>query len=73
MSNPIFDAIGSRRTVSAPQMGGNNIMQNLFSFARTIRGNPEQMVKELISSGRMSQEQFQMYSNMANQILPRNK
>ena len=62
MSNPIFDMMHQ-----APQQG--NMMQNLLSFAKTIQGNPEQIVRGLLSSGRMSQQQFEQYSQMARQIV----
>lgn len=63
MSNPIFNLMRP-----APQQG--NMMQNLMQFARTIQGNPEQIVRGLVSSGRMSQQQFEQFSQMARQILP---
>lgn len=67
MSNPIFDMMRPTAPV-APQ---GNIMQNLMNFARTIQGNPEQIVRGLVSSGRMTQEQFNQYSQMARQIVPK--
>ena len=63
MSNPIFNLMRP----TAPQ---GNMMQNLMNFARTIQGNPEQIVRGLVSSGRMSQQQFEQFSQMARQILP---
>lgn len=69
MSNPIFDMLRPR----APQAPQGNIMQDLMHFARTIQGNPEQIVRGLLSSGRMSQQQFDQFSQMARQIIPRNK
>lgn len=64
MSNPIFNLMRP----AAPQ---NGMMQNLMQFARTIQGNPEQIVRGLVSSGRMSQQQFEQYSQMARQIMPK--
>ena len=64
MSNPIFNIMHP----AAPQGG---MMQNLMNFAKTIQGNPEQIVRGLLSSGRMSQQQFDQYSQMARQIIPR--
>ena len=37
-------------------------------FKSTFMGNPEQQVKQLISSGRMSQEQFNQLAQTANQL-----
>lgn len=67
MSNPIFDMMRP----TAPTAPRGNMMQNLMNFARTIQGNPEQIVRGLVSSGRMSQQQFEQYSQMARQIVPK--
>lgn len=54
-------------TQSQPQ----NFMERLQQFSRSISGNPQQIVQNLISSGRMTQQQFQQYAQTANQILGR--
>lgn len=38
------------------------------NFRSMFTGNPEQQVKQLISSGRMSQEQFNQFAQTANQL-----
>lgn len=52
--------------------GPTNNMTNLLSqfnqFRSTFSGNPEQQVKQLIQSGRMSQEQFNQLAQTANQL-----
>ena len=65
MSNPIFDMM-NRRAAPAPC---GNLLQNLMSFARTVQGNPEQIVRGLIDSGRMSPQQFEQLSQTARQFL----
>ena len=37
-------------------------------FRSTFNGNPEAQVRQLMQSGRMSQEQFNQYAQMANQL-----
>ena len=37
-------------------------------FKSTFSGNPEQQVKQLLQSGRMSQEQFNQFAQTANQL-----
>ena len=63
--NPIFNFLG----------GFNNFRQNFATFAQQFNQNnsktPEQVVRELVSSGRMSQEQFNQFSIIANQITGR--
>jgi polyhydroxyalkanoate synthesis regulator phasin len=50
-----------------------NPMQQLIADAKnlqkTFNGNPKQMVEELVKSGRMSQDQFNQYAQIANQIV----
>jgi hypothetical protein len=36
---------------------------------QTMTGNPKQMVEELVKSGRMSQDQFNQYAQIANQVI----
>jgi hypothetical protein len=65
--NPLFD-------ISNPQpqpMPQNDFMSRLQQFGQMIQGNPQQIVQNLMSSGKMSQQQFQQYAQMANQILGR--
>ena len=71
MGNPLFNQLqgGAPVQPQMPQM--NNFMQRLQQFGSMLNGNPQQIVQSLIQSGRMSQEQFQQYSQMANQILGR--
>lgn len=42
-----------------------NMMQQFNQFRSTFQGNPQQKVQELLSSGQMTQEQFNQLSNMA--------
>ena len=46
----------------------NNLLAQFNKFRSTFMGNPEQQVKQLISSGKMSQEQFNQFAQTANQL-----
>ena len=46
----------------------NNFINQFNQFKATFSGNPEQQVKQLINSGRMSQEQFYKLDQTANQV-----
>lgn len=46
----------------------NNFINQFNQFRSMFNGNPEQQVKQLISSGRMSQEQFNQFAQTANQL-----
>ena len=57
----------------------NNISNNLFQnpqfllnqineFKKTLQGNPQKMVMQLLQSGRMSQQDYNQYRQMTSQI-----
>ena len=49
-----------------------NFMNQFNQFRQGIGNqNPQAMVQQLLDSGRMSQEQFNQLSHMANQIIGR--
>lgn len=67
MSDSIFNLFNKQPAAQTPQ-------NNFLSFVQQVRQNgisPEQTVRQLVSSGRMSQDQFNQLSQIANQILGR--
>lgn len=68
MANSVFNLLNGQ---SNQQNSGNKFLE----FANQVRQNgisPEQTVRQLLNSGRMSQDQFNQLSNIANQLLGRN-
>lgn len=67
MANQLFSALNGNNRQNA------NPMQRLIADAKrlqqTMTGNPKQMVEELVKSGRMSQDQFNQYAQIANQLV----
>ena len=60
MPNALFNALGN------PQ---NNTLQQFMQFMQSMRGrDPNQMINELVSSGRVSQEQLNQVQNQARQM-----
>lgn len=50
-----------------PQNG--NIMTQFFSFMQQARGqNPQQIINSMLSSGKLTQEQYQQVQERANQL-----
>ena len=45
-----------------------NLLSRFNQFSSTFSGNPEQQVKQLLQTGRMSQEQFNQLAQTANQL-----
>ena len=61
MPNPLYQQLGG----GAPM---NPMIQRLLQFKNTFNGNPQQMVQNLINSGRISQQQVNQYAQQANEI-----
>lgn len=47
-----------------------NMVSQIKQFRQTIKGDPKQMVEQLLASGQMSQQEFNRYTQMAQQIMP---
>lgn len=47
-----------------------NMIQQFNQFRSNFQGNPQQKVQELLNSGKMTQEQFNQLSQMAQQFRP---
>lgn len=63
MPNPLFNQFGNM---------SNNPLANIMQEARKLRetiSNPRQEVERLLQTGQMTQQQFNQYSQMANQII----
>ena len=64
MSNPMFSALGGQQMNPTAQL-----VAEAKRLQQTMNGNPKQMVEELVKSGRMSQDQFNQYAQIANQVM----
>lgn len=67
MSNPLFQTLGGK--APANDGGFGQMMQQLQQFKASFRGDPRAEVQRLLNSGQMSQEQFNQFGQMANQIM----
>lgn len=61
MSNPLYQQLGGNAPV-------NPMLQRFLQFRKTFTGNPQQMVQNMINSGRISQEQVNKYAQQANSL-----
>ena len=64
MANPLFSALGGQQMNPVAQL-----VADAKRLQQTMTGNPKQMVEELVKSGRMSQDQFNQYAQIANQVI----
>ena len=67
MSNPLFNTLGG--TLPAAEDNGLGAMlQQLQAFKNSFRGDARAEVQRLLSTGQMTQQQFNEYAQMANRI-----
>lgn len=60
--NDLFQQFGG----NVPMPGGiGNLIQQFNQFRANFNGNPQQQVQQLLSSGKMSQEQFNQLAGLA--------
>lgn len=66
MSNPFFKAMGGAQ---GPQGGPMNMMQAFQQFMQQNQGkNPNDMIQQLLSSGKLNQQQLNQAQQMAKQM-----
>lgn len=66
--NPLANMFARGRAIGGQQMPQNNpmnMLQQFNQFRNNFQGDPKQAVMNLLSSGRMSQDQFNQLSQMA--------
>ena len=62
MANPLFNGMGQMNPLT-------NIIQQAQEFKKTFIGNPRDEVQKLLNSGRMTQQEFNFYSQIAQQVV----
>ena len=60
--NPLFQQLSNNKG----NMG--NLIQQFNQFKQSFSGNPQQIVQQMLSSGKISQEQYNQAVQMANQF-----
>ena len=60
MANPLYNQLGGTSS--------NPMLQRLMEFKKTINGNPQQIVQNMLNSGKVSQAQMNRYVQQANEI-----
>ena len=62
MANSLYNTMGKQNNPLA------QIAQQAREFRKQFTGNPRQEVDRLLASGRMTQQQFNQYSQIAQQV-----
>lgn len=68
MGNPFFNQNSSVSQTNNPFGNMVNMMSQFQQFKSNFQGDPRQKVQELLNSGRMTQEQFNQLSQLAQQF-----
>jgi len=68
MANPFYNALGGAKN---PQGGQRNLAPNLIRYIQGFQGNPIQQIQSKLSSGEMTQEQYNQLHGMAENIVQR--
>ena len=61
MPNPLFNQLNPR-----PQI--NPMAQQIMDFKKTFSGNPQQMIQQMLNSGKITQTQINQYAWQADEI-----
>ena len=61
MSNSLFNTFGAQNNIS-------QIVNDFNNFKNSFRGDPRAEVEKMMKSGQLSQEQFNQYAQMANEL-----
>lgn len=65
MTNPLYNQY--KQPIN--DGGLSQLMEQAKQMRKTFNGNPQQVVQNLLNSGRMSQLQFNQLSQIANQVV----
>lgn len=65
MANPLYGQFGNQNQTN-PMM---QLIQDARQLKQTFQGDPRQTVQQLVASGRMSQQDFNRYAQIANQLI----
>lgn len=60
-NNPLFNQLQGNAPV-------NPMLQRFLQFRNGFNGNPQQIVQNMLNSGRLSQAQFNRYAQQANEL-----
>ena len=48
--------------------GGRSLIEQAMEFKKNFTGNPQQIIQQMLDSGRLSQGQLNQYANKANEL-----
>ena len=61
MANPLYSQLNSG-------VSNNPMLNRLLEFKKTVNGNPQEIVQNMLNSGKITQAQINQYAQQANQL-----
>lgn len=61
MANPFYQQLGNKSPM-------NPMLQQFLQFKKNFNGNPQQIIQNMLNSGKISQAQVNKYAQQANQL-----
>lgn len=68
MANPLFNMLGGNQPM-INDGGFSQFIAQVKQMQQTFQGDPRAEVQRLLNSGQMTQQQFNQFSQMANQVM----
>ena len=68
MANPLFQQLNQNQQLPNNGINLSDLIKQFNQFKQGFTGNPYQIVQQLLSNGRMSQQSFGKYSKMAREF-----
>ena len=65
MANPLYNMFGG----NSPMNPVAQLVRDAKNFRKSFTGNPKDEVQRLLNSGQMSQQQFNQFSQIAQQVV----
>lgn len=59
--NPLYEQMQTRQP--------NDFMQRFQQFQKSIKGDPQQMIQQMLNSGKITQQQLNVAIQKANQMM----
>jgi hypothetical protein len=75
LKNKLFEQFGTAQKVNQPEIQNgpfksmNDFMDRFNRFAQTVTGNPEDQIQQLLDSGQMTQQQYNVLYGLAKKIM----
>lgn len=68
MGNPFYSQNAPHNMPNNPFANAFQLMQQIQQFANNFKGNPDNVLQDMLNSGRMSQQQYNQCSQLAQQF-----